>query len=66
MNPKYHKSLPKDMRALATWIAQADYPDDEKMPLDLNRPSAYVRKQERADVISALAVKDCSVGVEIY
>lgn len=66
MNPKYHKSLPKGMRDFAIWIAQADFPDDESMPIDLNRPSTYVKNLEEADIFSRHVMKDYRTGVEIF
>ena len=65
MNPSHYKSLPRDMRRLAAWIASADY-SAEDMPLDLNRPSKHVKKPRGAFTLSREAIEGFSMGEEIH
>ena len=65
MNPSHHKSLPKDMRQLAAWIASADYSAKE-MPLDLERPSKHVKEPRGAFTLSREAIEGFSLGEEIH
>ena len=66
MDPRFSDSVPKSMVDFAVWVASADFPNDESMPIDLNRPSTYVKNLEEPDMFSKSVMKDFRIGVEIF